>query len=153
MWTSCEIFGNSNKLTFIYLSPSSIPLSLPLSLSVPLPHPSPPSSPLHPLLPLPLLVQGPVKLEETFCLSALKLEHQLAQGNPELQDQIKKKLQAVQQKLQTDRTFAPSYKKAVEASVAKETKMYQQYTKAGRQKEAKVLMERVKTMQAELKKL
>ena len=98
-------------------------------------------------------LQGPVKLEETFSVSTLKLEYQLAQGNPELQDQIKKKLQAVQQKLQMDRTFAPNYKKAVEASVAKETKMYQQYAKAGRQKEAKVLMERVKAMQAELRKL
>ena len=71
----------------------------------------------------------------------------------DLQEQIKKKLQAVQQKLQTDRTFAPNYKEAMEALVAKETKMYQQYAKAGWKKEAKVLMERVKAMQAELRKL
>ena len=132
---------NLCTLTYLLFSPSP-------SLSV-VPHPSF----LLLIFPLNSFIKGPVKLEETFSISTLKLEYQLAQGNPELQDQIKKKLQAVQQKLQTDRTFAPNYKKAVEASVAKETKLYQQYSKAGRQKEAKVLMERVKTMQAELKKL
>ena len=99
------------------------------------------------------LIQGPVKLKETFSLSALNLEYQLAQGKPELQEQIKKKLQTVQQMLQTKRNFPPYYKKGVEASIARETKLYQQFSKAGRQEEAKVLMERVKAMQTEFKKL
>ena len=98
-------------------------------------------------------LSGPVKLEETFSISALKLEYQIAQKDPELQDKIKKKMQTIQQKLQTDRNFAPNYKKAVEASLSKEAKLYQQYAKAGRQTEAKILQERVKAMQLELRKL
>jgi coiled-coil and C2 domain-containing protein 1 len=98
-------------------------------------------------------LSGPVKLEETFSLAALKVEYQIAQKNPQLQDQIKKKMQVIQQKLQSDRSFGPNYKKGVEVSISKEARLYQQYAKAGKQREAKILQERVKAMQLEFKKL
>ena len=96
-------------------------------------------------------LSGPIKLEETLSLEVLKYEYQQAAKNPQLQDAIRKKSAAIQQKLK-DRSFVPNYKKALEATALKEAKLAQQYSKAGKQREAEMLQHRAKLMQQESKK-